>query len=93
MPLGGLWRCEAASGFDGAKLLWKDDVAIGIAKASSTSRGGRRVRQEDVVMGAMTPSTTIRWCVVVTTAVMASSTTRWSAVVCGATMASTRSCG
>ena len=34
---------------------------IGVATASSTSRGGCNVRQEDVVMGAATASTTTRW--------------------------------
>jgi hypothetical protein len=38
-----------------------DAVMIGVATTSSSTRGGRCVRQEGVVMGAATASTTIRW--------------------------------
>jgi hypothetical protein len=37
-----------------------DGVVIGIAKASSTSRGGRCVPQDGVVTGAATTSSTTR---------------------------------
>ena len=37
-----------------------DGVVIGVAKASSTSRGGRCVRQEGVVIGVEKTSSTSR---------------------------------
>ena len=37
-------------------------MAIGTAKASSTSRDGRHMRQEAVVLGAVMASSTARWC-------------------------------
>lgn len=43
--------CEANKSC-GATPLGEDGVVIGAATASSTSRGGRRVRQEDIVMDA-----------------------------------------
>lgn len=72
----------------GAMPRGDDGVVIGVAKAPSTSRGGCCVRQDDVVMDAVTASTTTRWCMVVSGAATALTTTRWCTVVSGAATAS-----
>ena len=51
---GGWKRRDAATGCDG------DGVVIGVAKASSTSRGGLYVRQEGMVISVEKTSSTSR---------------------------------
>ena len=48
----------------GAMPRHDDGGVVGVAKASSTSRGDPRVRQVCVVAGAATASTTTRWSMV-----------------------------
>jgi hypothetical protein len=69
----------------GCGAMLQDDygVVIGVAKASSTSRGGRCVRQDGVVIGAARASSTTR-CYMATGTATASS----MASGCGDAMAS-----
>jgi hypothetical protein len=56
-------RRKVAGG--GAMPLDGDGVVVGVAEASSTSRGDYCVRHDGAVTGAAMASSTARWCAVI----------------------------